>query len=523
MEALRRVPLGAGLLAALVAAAYLIADPPSSDLAAHVYRTRIFEREGFALWNNGWYAGHHTPGYSVLFAPLSALVGPRVLASIAAVAAAIAFASLAESHFGERARLGALWFGAATGVNLFTGRLVFALGLAAGLAALLALRRGRGGLAVALAVVTALSSPVAAAFLALAGVAWAAAADPGDGRRAQGVAVAAGALAPVLALAAAFPEGGTFPFAPSSFWPGLGALAVIVVLLPRAERGLRIGVALYALACVAAFVIDTPMGGNAARLGPLFAGPLLACVLWQPRPVLLAALAAPLLYWQWQAPVRDVARARENPATRAVLYGPLFGFLERQAGPPFRVEVPFTRDHWDATHLGLRFPLARGWERQLDIKHNALFYSGRLTAQAYRDWLVANAVRFVAVPDAPLDYSARAEVQLISQGPPYLHPVWANDDWQVFEVRPVPAISHGAAALTALGADSFDLRARHGGAVTVQVRYTPYWKVVRGTGCVERAPGGWTRVRLTEAGPARVAARFSLGALVGREERCGRE
>ena len=39
--------------------------------------------------------------------------------------------------------------------------------------------------------------------------------------------------------------------------------------LPRSERGLRIGVALYGAAGVAAYFIHTPMGGNAVRLGAL--------------------------------------------------------------------------------------------------------------------------------------------------------------------------------------------------------------------------------------------------------------
>ena len=35
-----------------------------------------------------------------------------------------------------------------------------------------------------------------------------------------------------------------------------------------------------------------------------------------------------------------------------------------------------------------------------------LFYGGTLTAASYDAWLHQLAVRFVAVPDAPLDYSA---------------------------------------------------------------------------------------------------------------------
>ena len=50
---------------------------------------------------------------------------------------------------------------------------------------------------------------------------------------------------------------------------------------------------------------------------------------------------------------------------------------------PFRIEIPFTRFHWETYVVAPRYPLARGWERQLDIKDNPLFYSGPLTAATY--------------------------------------------------------------------------------------------------------------------------------------------
>jgi hypothetical protein len=42
----------------------------------------------------------------------------------------------------------------------------------------------------------------------------------------------------------------------------------------------------------------------------------------------------------------------------------------RSEGRPIRIEVPFTSSHWDATILGERFDLARGWERQLDTRYD---------------------------------------------------------------------------------------------------------------------------------------------------------
>ena len=84
--------------------------------------------------------------------------------------------------------------------------------------------------------------------------------------------------------------------------------------------------------------------------------------------------------------------------------------------------MPLTRNHWEATYLAEDYPLARGWHRQLDRKVNPLFYDSDhpLTPDAYRDWLRENAVRWVALPNAPLDFSATAERKLLLEGLPFL-------------------------------------------------------------------------------------------------------
>ena len=51
-------------------------------------------------------------------------------------------------------------------------------------------------------------------------------------------------------------------------------------MLPRSQRELRWGAVLYALGATVALALETPMGGNAVRLGALFGGPVLLCALW---------------------------------------------------------------------------------------------------------------------------------------------------------------------------------------------------------------------------------------------------
>ncbi len=548
-----RAALEPVLVAAAIAAAYLITAPASADLAAQEYRVALARDQGpFTFWDGGWYGGHHTLGYSVLYPPLGALMGARVVGALAAVAAAGLFALLVERRWGYRARIGALWLAAGAGAWLFTGRLTFLLGVAVGLGALLAAQRGQRAVALLLAVLTALASPVAGLFLGLAGVAWAIGGarsreparrtgDAGEeapppagaagaasgalprrasGRRGEGIAIAVAALAPILLLAIAFPEGGTQPFPARYLIPVLLLAAGGLTLLPRDERVLRAGLVLYALGAIAAAIVDTPVGGNVTRLGALFGGPVLLCALAGRRPAwLLAVLSLPLAYWQLHPPVRDTAQAAGDASTGAAYHRPLIAALRRAGGPPGRVEIPPLRVHGEARFVAPAFPLARGWERQLDTKYAPLFYESGLTAARYRAWLDDNAVRWVAVADAPLDGAAKREAALVRRGLPYLKEVWHDRHWRLYAVsRPRPL---AAPPLTVVGMDreSVTLRATAPGSATVRVRPSPYWAVVQGAGCVARE-GDWTRVTARRPGLLRLALRFAPRRVVERGSRC---
>jgi len=510
------------LLAAVLAAIYVVVSPPSFDLAAHMFRAQLFRIEGFGIWNNLWYSGHHIVSYSLLFPPVSAWLTPQLAAAIAATGTAALFESLAHRHFGADAWLGALVFAAATATNLFTGRLAFAFGALPAMAAVVALDRQRPWLASALALLSALCSPVAALFAALAGAAYAIGSylrERHIGPALPGIGVAIAALAPVGLLAIAFPEGGNEPFAFSAMWPipllAIGALLVA----PKDAVILRTGVVLYALGVIAAYLVPTALGSNAVRLGTLIAAPLAALLWWPRRIALLALIALPLLYLEWHDSVRDLATATGKPYTTAGYYQPVLDFLSRQSGPPFRVEIPFTSFHWEAYAVATRFPIARGWERQLDIAENPIFYRGPLTAATYEAWLHRSAVRFVAASDAPLDYSAIAEMALIDRGLPYLRLVLRTAHWRVFEVRDATPIAQGAATLTAIGPDALTLRANRAGATLLRVHFTPYWALGEGSGCVQPA-GEFTLLTVDRPGPVRLVIRFSFGRIRARSPRC---
>jgi hypothetical protein len=500
------------LLAAGLALAWLAVGPATPDLAAAVYRAGLFQREGFTLFNANWYGGHHTPAYSILFPPLGALVGVRLAGALAAVGSAVLFERIARRHFGERARWGALWFGAGTAADLLIGRVTFAVGVTFALAAVFALQRGYRRSGLALGAACTLASPVAGLFLALAGVThWL------SRRRREriGLWLAAIALAPAVVLSVFFPEGGSQPFQATTFVAIVLCCVLVLWLMPREERTLRTGALLYLASALLAFMVASPMGDNASRLGVAFAGPLLLCTALSPgtdgrRRRHVLGVAFGLLVWQWWAPVRETIKGAVDPSAQAAYFRPLVSFVDARAEGAVRVEVPFTRLHWESVYVARTIPLARGWVTQLDRKYNGLFRPGRrpLTPARYRAWLDREGVRYVALPDVALDPSGRGEARLIRAGLPYLRRVYRDRHWQIFEVLGTPGLADGAGAVTRIRPQSFELRSPRPGFTLVRIRFTPYWRVTGGRGCVLRGRGGWTLIYALRTGVLRVETSF---------------
>ena len=531
--------LPAVAISAALALMMLAWSPPVGDLAAQVFRTELFQRAGLAIWNGSWYGGHYTLTYSLLFPPLAALLSPQLVGTGAVVASSYLFDRLVRDRWGVEARWATLWFAAGVVTLLADGQLTFALGVAFGLAALRCLQLGRAPLTLLAAAACPLASPVAGAFLA--GVLLVGAVEPG--RRPQRLSLAAGgiSLAFVVAPNLAFPEAGHFPFVFSSYvaiplWCA-GAL-ILTQGVRDEERQLRRVLVAYVLASTLVWLMPNAMGGNAVRLGALFGGPVLAAVLLsrRPRPTvptwffapLLALAIAGSLYWQLTASVAQIARSVGDPSTAAAYFHPAARWLRAHGEQGARIEVPPTANHWESAYLASKFELARGWLRQLDITREDIFYDDKaLTTASYGAWLRSNAISYVALPDAPLDYSSQEERRLILAEPPYLDLRFSSEHWRIYEVRdPKPLVAPlGAAAAETLriGRQGFALDVERPGEFLVRVNFTPYWSISQGAGCILRR-GDWTVARASRPGVFRVAADFSVGrawnAVTGAKKTC---
>src|SRR5581483_586980 len=104
-------------LAATLAALLLWMAPPGIDWAAHAYQRTFLLQHGFAIWNNFWYAGRYSfITYSLLYYPLAALLGIRVLALASITTAACAFSIVVFRQWGPKSRFSSrsfavLWVG----------------------------------------------------------------------------------------------------------------------------------------------------------------------------------------------------------------------------------------------------------------------------------------------------------------------------------------------------------------------------------------------------------------------------
>jgi hypothetical protein len=541
-KALRPEWLPAVALSAVLAALMLLWDPRVGDLAAQVFHTELFQHAGLAIWNGSWYGGHYTLNYSLLFPPAAALLGPQVVGMLSVVASSYLFDRLVRDHWGAEARWATLWFAVGVITLLADGQLTFALGVAFGLAALRSLQVGRGALAILAAAACPLASPVAGAFLA--GVLVAGAWERGE--RLNRTALAAGAVAFGLTVVPnlAFPEPGRFPFVWSSFIaiPIWCAGALFLTWRLDGEARLRRVMLGYAVAGTAVFLTPNALGGNAVRLGALFGGPVLAAILLSHRPLTRPSARVPAwlytavlvvtltgsLYWQFTQSVTQVARAVGDPSTSASYFQPAAHWLMDHGGRGTRIEVPPTANHWESAYLAPKFELARGWLRQLDTARDGLFYKeGALTEGSYEHWLRNNAISYVALPDAPLDYSSKAEAKLIRSVPPYLKERFLSEHWRIFEVtRPKPLVEPlgtGRASTVRVGPQGFALDVTSPGEFLVRVSFTPYWSIGRGRGCLLRR-GDWTVARTAHTGIFNVDADFSLGgawnAMTGAKKTC---
>ena len=461
------------------------------------------------------------PGYSVLFPPLAALLGPAARRGAERGRRRLALRAPRARH-STAARVAALWFAVATVTTLITGRLTFALGVAVGLGGG-ARRRARAPRAGPARWPRSRASrarwpapswrwrPRPGGWTARAGGRW-------RSRRAPSV--------PAARAGHRLPRGRQLPVrrdrASGRRWPRRSPSGLVVPARrargAHRRRALRRG------------------DGRELRAGHADGRQRRA-----PRRALRRAGRSPPSLWRTQPPRPRPARAaaavlavgragrrlgagrRRRVRARALLRRAARASSARSAAAPFRVEIPFTDNHWESRWVAPHVPLARGWERQVDRQRNALFYDGRPITRGALPPLARRQRRALRRPGRRADRllgGARGPARA-RRAPPYLREVWHDAHWRVFAVAGARPLASGAARVTAVEPERVRLTASRPGRgrparalhAVLADRDRPRLRRRRapaaGRGCASSAPARWS-----------LEASFALGRVRASAPRC---
>ncbi len=514
---LRLVRASTVLLAALAGALIVSLARWGVDWPAQEFRAWIAGHDGLSVWTFRWYGGSALPGYSVLYPLVTAAfhngeIGAAVVGVAGCAGATWAASRLAAGLSLRRQVVFGLAVVLSACEDLLLGEVPFLLGSAFAVAAFAAVLTGRPWPATAvLSCLASLASPLAGFLLLI--VAPAIATSLGWRRAA---ALAGGLTGSAVALVVGGASG-PFP-CPWQTFAGVAVFCVAVLFIgPANHHALRVFAACYLAFDILAFLVPNPIGGNVARLAKMVLVPL-ACYFLSSRNARSLLSAALVVLVGIVKPATEFTTALRasalDPTHNASYYTGLLGYLGHQPNPPGRLEIPFTKGHWEAYFVARQYPIARGWERQSDLQYNNVLYHP-LTATSYRRWLDDNAVDIVALPRAPIDYGGMAEATLLQHPPGYLIPAWHNANWQVWRVaHPTPLVT-GAATLADEDASSLTLQFQHAGSAIVRMRASKLWSSDQPDGCVGATRQGWLVVRSAHAGSVEVSARLNASLLVG--------
>ncbi|MDC0772236.1 MFS transporter [Streptomyces sp. HD] len=463
------------------------------DLAAQDAWAEFVGRHPDSAYNLAWYGGMHPVSYSVVSPYLMSVLGVRTTMMIAGT---ISAGLLTLVLLRSRSVRNPLWASLA-GVfgliaNAISGRVTFALGTMFALGAVAVVfcwphrwrykRWAKALCAAPLAALATMASPVAGLFVGFVAVALFL-----QKRRPGAWALGLAPTAVVAVSAWLFPFSGTQPMVIGSVLLPLVFAVVTFVVVPQEWKTVRLVAAVYGLAVILVWVVSSQIGSNITRLAMLFAGVVLVTALpftvprsrkWYTTVLALVTFVG----WIGFKTGDDIIHAAPE-ASWARELAPLVNELQEVGAEKGRVEVVPARSHREASALAPYFNLARGWNRQLDLERNPLFYDDTLNSANYREWLQRWAVHFVVLPkDEPDPTAAERERQLLRRGLPYLKQVWGDANWQLFEVTAPAPFAEPNAVVDRAEQGEMTMRVSKPGRVLIRIPYSPWLSIVDAEG-----------------------------------------
>jgi hypothetical protein len=434
MRRLPWIPWLPVVLAAVAAVVILVLDPPMRDLQAALARESANRSGvGVSYWFS-WFGGVAPGSYSLIVPPLTSVFGSLPLLCLSTVL--VAALSHPVSRTAAHPTLLMWSISLAAVLNMFSGRVTFAVGAAIAMVGLWLFRRGRPVPGAVLLVVAGLASALVPAFAGIIALPFLL------GRSSRTATVwwaLGGAALGVLLPSFLFGTPGfqPFPWTTLAWSLAIGVGATAALWRPEHTRALpaRWITPLAMAAAVVLFIIPTGVGSNLSRFFYL----VVPCVVlyWSLRsPRVLALLLSPALVYALFVALYDQVTVADTD--QADVYAPLTHELDRLVDDGrvdnHRVELVDTGTHAGSHLVADSVPLARGWENQSDMRYNPVFYDkDALDGASYGDWLADNAVAYVAVSTDPIRQQ-QDEADLARSGVPYLSELWSNPDWVLYGV-----------------------------------------------------------------------------------------
>ncbi|MFJ8946360.1 MFS transporter [Streptomyces sp. NPDC102395] len=463
------------------------------DLAAQDAWAEFVGRHPDSAYNLAWYGGMHPVSYSVVSPYLMSVLGVRTTMMIAGTISAGLLTLILLRCRPVRDPLPP----ALAGVfgllcNAISGRVTFGLGTMFALGAVAVVfcwphrwrykRWAKALCAAPLAALATMGSPVAGLFVGLVAVAMFLQ------KRRPGAWALGLAPAVVVALSAwLFPFSGTQPMLFGSTVLPILFSVVVYIAVPQDWTTVRITAAVYGTAVLLVWIVSSQIGSNITRLPMLFAGVVLMAALPFAAPktrkwyaiVLTTAVFVGFVGFKT---VDDIIHTTPR-ASWARELAPLVNELQEVGAERGRVEVVPARSHREASALAPYVNLARGWNRQADMKRNPLFYDDTLNSANYHQWLQRWAVHFVVLPkDEPDGDGGQRERALLQRGLPFLEQIWGDANWQLFRVKDPASLAEPNAVVQRAAQGELTVDVRKAGRVLIKIPYSPWLSIVDSEG-----------------------------------------
>ncbi|MER6191628.1 MFS transporter [Streptomyces cyaneofuscatus] len=457
------------------------------DIAAQDAWAEFVGRHPGTAYNLAWYGGMHPVSYSVVSPYLMSVLGVRSTMMIVGTVSAALTALILVRVRAVRNPLACSLAGVfAYLCNALSGRVTFGLGMMFAVGAVAAVfcwphrwrykRWAKAAVAAPLAGLATASSPVAGLFLGVV-----AAALFLHKRRPGAYAIGLAPVAVVALSSLLFPFSGTQPMSLGTVSLPFLFSVLVFVLVPRDWSTVRTAAAVYGFGTVLTYFVDSQIGSNVTRMAMLFAGIVLLAALpfTVPRSRRWYALVlafAGLNFWIGFKGVDDIVRTTPD-ASWARSLAPLVNQLQQVGAERGRVEVVPASSHREASALAT-YNLARGWNRQADMKRNPLFYDDTLDAVNYRQWLDRWAVHYVVLPTGRPDGGAERETELVGQGLSYLREIWSDENWKLYRVLEPTPLADPPATVEKAGANELTIRVESAGRVLIRIPHSRWLAVV---------------------------------------------